>query len=248
MKRRLAVVAGIGTVVVASGAAAFANSAAFSGRADGGPPAAPIEGLATAPEVEVAIDDPHGVSTTSGHGDDQLGYRAYDAGGAGIVVLRVRGNALELVTTRPTTGWSQVDEDHETRDGVAMVEVTFTDGTSDVEFEALLVNGEIVTRVETSAAGHNEDRDHDGDHDEDDGVTGGEHDDATGPGSTATSVDVDDDGLEIDEDGPEIDEDGLEIDEDGPEIDDDGLEIDDDGPEVDERETPEAPEAPESDS
>lgn len=90
----------------------------------------------------------------------------YKVGDAGRVILEVRNNSLAVANVLPTTGWQASRPEYD--DGE--VEVKFYSGSTEVEFKARLVNGEIRVFVETE----NEEADdsyereyHDDDHDDD---------------------------------------------------------------------------------
>jgi hypothetical protein len=235
MRRRLAVVLGTVGVLGAGATAALATSAAYSDGA-GTSAATPVPGVATAPEITVDSTAPR---PTSSEGSTPTGarVRSYAARDAGVVDLRVQGTRLVLVDVHPASGWEVAGTESERRSGVATLEVSFRSPTRTIEFVALLIDGQIVTRVDDES-----DRDDDQDDDQDDDAAGGDTDDDDtdddAAGAPGTRPDDGTDAPEVDDDGPEIDEDGPEIDDDGHEIDDDGPEIDEDGPETDETDAP----------
>jgi hypothetical protein len=135
-RRRLHTALGCVAIVLAASAAALANSAAFSIGGDDGQSAVPIDGLSTVPEASVVADGSR--------------LRAFEAGAAGLVVLRVDGRDLEVVSVRPDPGWRIVDTDGGDEGGVARIGVILRSARDVVEFEALLVGAELVTRIEVA--------------------------------------------------------------------------------------------------
>ena len=90
----------------------------------------------------------------------------YKVGDAGRVILEVRNNALEVVNVLPSAGWQSSRPEYD--DGE--IEVKFYSGSTEVEFKARLVNGEIKVFVETENEGDDDSYEreyHDDDHDDD---------------------------------------------------------------------------------
>lgn len=97
----------------------------------------------------------------------------YKVGDSGRVILEVRENTLRVANVLPAANWSASRPEYE--DGE--IEVSFYSGSTEVEFKARLVDGEIKVFVETENEGtddsyereyHDDDDDHDDHEDEDD--------------------------------------------------------------------------------
>jgi hypothetical protein len=181
---------------------------------------------------------------------------AFNVGDAGVVTVDVIDGRLLLVSAEPKPGWTVTkEEDDSTDDSDDVedeVEVDFTSTTVRVEFEAHLVDGEIVPEVEstslaassappTSAAANTvpsntvpsntvddhddddiDDDDIDDDHDDDD-IDDDAHDDDSDD-DDSDDDDSDDDDSD-DDDSDDIDDDSDDDDSDDDDSDDD---VDDD--------------------
>jgi hypothetical protein len=80
----------------------------------------------------------------------------FDAGDAGTVTITRSEDGLELVEATPAEGWTVHEDDAELTDDESEgaeesdeVEVSFTDGTSRVDFKAELEEGRVEIRVRT---------------------------------------------------------------------------------------------------
>jgi hypothetical protein len=96
-------------------------------------------------------------------------YPIYDVGEAGQVALEFSDGKISFWGAYPTDGWEYAVDD----DGPGEVEVSFRSGDVEIEFKAVLRDGEIQVRIETEIEerhGDDDDgdEDDDGDHDEDD--------------------------------------------------------------------------------
>lgn len=79
---------------------------------------------------------------------------AYNVGDAGVVTVDVIDGRLMLVSAVPNAGWEVTTNDgfdDDSADG--KIEVEFTSATVRVEFDATLVDGQIVPRVESKSVG-----------------------------------------------------------------------------------------------
>ncbi|MEO8162906.1 MAG: hypothetical protein ABI590_03915 [Ilumatobacteraceae bacterium] len=107
---------------------------------------------------------------------------AYDVDGAGIVTLAQDGTSLTVVSVLPVSGWT-FDTSNEDAAGV---EVEFTNGAQHMKFRAELLDGRIVTSVQTEVDeakgaddtnGVDEENGTDDGHGSDDGVNESKEDD-----------------------------------------------------------------------
>jgi hypothetical protein len=79
---------------------------------------------------------------------------AYNVGDAGVVTVDVIDGQLMLISAVPNAGWDVTTTDgldDDTADG--KIEVEFISATVRVEFDATLVDGQIVPRVESKSVG-----------------------------------------------------------------------------------------------
>ncbi len=101
-------------------------------------------------------------------------YPIYDVGEAGQVALEFKDGQIAFWGAYPNDGWDYAVEDNGPRE----VEVSFRSGNVEIEFKAVLRNGEIQVRFETETEDHNDDHDDDDDHDDhDDDHDDDDHDD-----------------------------------------------------------------------
>lgn len=70
--------------------------------------------------------------------------QAYSAGEAGMVTLRVVGNALDIVSVQPASGWTVTTQ----QESGPEVEVVFKKGDRKIEFKASLHDGKVTANVE----------------------------------------------------------------------------------------------------
>ena len=212
MRRRITIILAATSVTVATVAAAFASNAAFSINEDSSV-AAPVPGIGTVPELDTSAFGNDGIEGVLVK--DRPNDHAYAAGEAGWVVLRNGVDVLTLVEVVPSSGWRTDRTTTERRLGIPLVEVVLTKGTRQVEFTALLVEGEIIARVELEDKHDesNESGEGTGDHDDDStpahgsgrGTSGGSEDDPTPTtdddlqGATETTDDEHDEHDEHDE-------------------------------------------------
>lgn len=70
--------------------------------------------------------------------------QTYSAGEAGTVTLRVVGNALEIVSVQPNSGWTVTKQ----QESGSEAEVDFKQGERKVQFKATLHDGEVTVSVE----------------------------------------------------------------------------------------------------
>lgn len=88
----------------------------------------------------------------------------YKVGDAGRVILEIRNNSLYVANVLPAAGWKASRPDYD--DGE--VEVEFFSGSTEVEFKARLVNGEIKVFVESENEDEDDsyEREYEDDHDD----------------------------------------------------------------------------------
>lgn len=177
MKKSIATVISVAGVLGAGAAAYAVNSSVLSATssndlvaatvsaatfAPSGPDMASGMGVvaagSTAPTTPV-VEEPIAASTRT----------TYKVGDAGTVVLDAADGSLEVVSVSPGAGWTAQKIEREHND----VEVYFVSSTAKVEFTARLVDGRIVTDVETEqlatgTSGPSVRDDHDDDDDDDD--------------------------------------------------------------------------------
>lgn len=72
------------------------------------------------------------------------GGTTYEVGNAGTVTVAANGDVLSVTATTATDGWTARVDHAQGRE----VEVRFTNGTRGVEFDAELVNGEVVVDID----------------------------------------------------------------------------------------------------
>jgi hypothetical protein len=94
----------------------------------------------TAAEIVQAVPQPT-VATPTGY------LTAYNVGEAGVVTVDVIAGDVVLVAAEPSAGWTVSDSEADSE--AARVQVSFTDGTTEVEFEVVLYADQLVPHVES---------------------------------------------------------------------------------------------------
>ncbi len=199
VNRRWMVLAGALGVGLATAGAAFATNAAFSSQTDTAPASA-VAGLSTVPEVTDA--------TRSSVADPDDGRdRQFRVDDAGTVVLRATRRDLEIVRVRVRPGWTASEPEETTINGTPKVEVEFTRGTEHLEFVALLLDGDVVPRINREDEGHAATEPDESDAPDSSGTAPNDDTDDTDDTDDDTSSSVDDDDSDDDDtdddDGPE---------------------------------------------
>ena len=155
----------------------------------------PVSTVATADPTTTVPDTTLPATGSPQSASDASGMlTAFNVGDAGVVTVDVIAGQLVLVSAEPKAGWTLAkaeDDSNDDSDSVENeVEVEFTSASVRVEFEAHLVDGRIVPKVESEAIGgtilnaapavpntvvddddrddHDEDEDHDDDHEDED--------------------------------------------------------------------------------
>ena len=211
MKTRIATALSVVGVLGAGSAAALVNTqildgapAESSASAAVLPPASTIDvSIPTVPDTSLPPDttvepptpstEPSAPATTEPPVPAATGFlTAFNVGEAGVVTVDVIDGRIILISAEAKAGWDvtkteQPDDDNE-------IEVYFRSGTTEVEFEAALIDGQIVPKVssrtlggasdpasvpsDTTAGNHDDDHDDEyDDHDDDDDDHDDEHDD-----------------------------------------------------------------------
>jgi hypothetical protein len=145
MNRRVVAALAVVGVTVGTVAAALATSAAFSTSEDSSAAAA-VAGIGTVPEV--ATSSPGTSKGSHGAGQSAAAEHTYSVRDAGRVVVRRSGSGLAFVAVVAHSGWKAEGQKADTRQGVPFVEVGFVGVNSEIVFTALLVEDEIITRIE----------------------------------------------------------------------------------------------------
>lgn len=170
MKTKIATAVSIVAVLGAGSAAAMVNTKILDGPQASGPSAAILPSPTT---VDLPLDATADTSSTSVPSTTQPSLpsttlpttstapgtpppsgmlTAFNVGDAGVVTVDVLDGRLTLVSAVPNAGWQLVtaqDDRDDDSDGVDEIEVEFASGTTVVEFEATLIDGAIVPKVES---------------------------------------------------------------------------------------------------
>lgn len=149
MITRTATLLSLAGILVAGSAAAVVNSQVLqeSGDATGGQ--APILAATTSTSVPASTATAVPVTQSSLPGSDTT-TSSYAVGDAGVVTLDSTGGVLTLVSVVPNPGWVV---DSTGINGFGGVRVTFTSSTVEVHFNAILVDGRVVTSVDAETIG-----------------------------------------------------------------------------------------------
>jgi hypothetical protein len=175
MKTKIAIAASVIGVLGAGSAAALVNTQILEGDTASGassavlPPASTVDVTVPTPTVASTVAPtsttdptttaPSTTSSTTTEPDAALttsGFlTAFNVGDAGVVTVDVLRGRLVLVSAEPADGWRVTKrEDSEDDDGDDNeVEVYFESATIRVEFEASLIDGKIVPKVESERIG-----------------------------------------------------------------------------------------------
>jgi hypothetical protein len=201
----LAVAIGVG---FATAGAAFATNAAFNTGTDSAPASA-VAGLSTVPEATDASGPSVGAMSDGRE-------RRFEVNDAGTVVLRVTRQDLEVVRVRVRQGWIAGEPETSRINGTPKIEVEFVRGSEHLEFVALLIDGEVVPRINRENERHTAtEPDDDSVTTDSSGTTTDDHEDDNESRDEGRS---DDDRSTSGDDASDDPEHGdIELDEDGPE-------------------------------
>ena len=136
MNAKIATVLSLVGVLVAGSAAALVNTSVFDG------------GSSSAVGSPSAIDPPNVAGTAATVPGTTDGLVAFEVGTAGVVTLDNSG-PLSFVSAEAAPGWT-ASAPISGADG--SIELSFTSAAGDVTFNGSVIGGQVVARVETSAA------------------------------------------------------------------------------------------------
>ncbi|MAT03579.1 MAG: hypothetical protein CL424_00815, partial [Acidimicrobiaceae bacterium] len=173
MKTKIAIALSLIGVLGAGSAAALVNTQILDGAVESGaskavlPPASTIElsvpdAAQRSDAIGVEVPDPSSTTTTAPTttiaatpASDRL--TSFEVGEAGVVTVDVLDGVLVLASAEPMPGWTvtkaEDDSNDDSSDSTNEVEVEFRSATIEVEFEAVLIDGRIVPKVESSFIG-----------------------------------------------------------------------------------------------
>ncbi len=145
MKTRIATVLSVIGVLTAGTAAAVVNTQIF----ESDPVVANESAALLAPQpttIDLATDGGQTSSTDTARSSGLL--TEYSVGDAGTITIDVIGGRLRIVSVDPSPGWTVIEQEEKTDE--PRVEVSLSDGTISVEFEADLVDGRIVPHLDAT--------------------------------------------------------------------------------------------------